>query len=494
MTERPLREHQERALEALRASYASGHHRPVLQLPTGAGKTRVAAEIIKSGLARYPGRRIVFCVPALALIDQTAEAFWAEDVRDIGVIQANNAMTNPHRMVQIASVQTLARRTLPDAGLVIVDECHRASKAIEAWMASQPELPFIGLSATPWARGMGLWYDDLIIAATTSELIEAGFLAPFRVFAASHPDLSGVATVAGDYKEDQLSAVMSAAPLVGDVVRTWLERAPQLPTLVFAVDRAHAYHLQTAFQAAGIAAEYQDANTTDDERRGIRKRFQGGQTRVVCNVGTLTTGVDWDVRCLVMARPTKSEMLYVQIIGRALRTAPGKAEALILDHSDNTLRLGFVTDISYPSLDDGKPKPKKKAETKDGEALPKECPECHNLRPPRVLACVVCGHIEAPQHVAGELVEAKTSMLRHAGMARLPGGVHVAKRDLYAQLKWHAGLRGYKPSWAAMQYKAATGEWPGGLLNTLPPQQVSPEVRRWITSQLRAYATSRKSA
>src|SRR5439155_12036812 len=110
---------------------------------------------------------------------------------------------------------------------------------------------------------------------------------------------------------------------------------------------------QQKFLEEDIPAEYIDCYTEAPERKAIAERFHAGEVKVVCNVGCLTTGVDWDVRCIILARPTRSEMLYVQLVGRGLRTADGKTEALILDHSDNHVRLGFVTDIHYDELDQG---------------------------------------------------------------------------------------------------------------------------------------------
>lgn len=110
-------------------------------------------------------------------------------------------MTDGSQPVQVASTQTLQRRKLPTADIVLVDEAHRWFDFYGRWMA-MPEwqkVPFVGLSASPWTKGLGTHYDDLIIAATTAELIGKGFLSPFRVFAPAHPDLSKVKTVAGDY-------------------------------------------------------------------------------------------------------------------------------------------------------------------------------------------------------------------------------------------------------------------------------------------------------
>src|SRR5690606_34152599 len=155
-------------------------------------------------------------------------------------------------------------------------------------------IPFIGLSATPWAKGLGKHYDDLIIASTTQELIDAGYLSDFKVFAPSHPDLSKVRTVAGDYHDGDLSEVMGESRLVSDCVTTWLEKGQGRPTLCFAVDRAHAKKLQTDFISKGISAGYIDAYTPVEERELIAADFHRGDIQVVCNVGCLTTGIDWD--------------------------------------------------------------------------------------------------------------------------------------------------------------------------------------------------------
>jgi DNA repair protein RadD len=477
-----LRLHQAQAIVALRQSIAAGHRRPLVQAPTGAGKTILAAEIVAGALAKH--NRVVFCVPALSLIDQTVEAFWREGIRNVGVIQANHIMTDWTRPVQVASVQTLRRRERPIADVVIIDEAHRWFDHYGEWMADPDwrDKPFIGLSATPWTKGLGKHFDDLIVASTTAELIEAGYLAPFRTFAPAHPDLTGVRTVAGDYHEGQLSDAMNKPQLVADVVSTWLAKGEDRPTLVFGVDRAHAKHLQERFLAAGVPTAYQDALTDGLERAEIRKAFERGEIRVVCNVGTLTTGVDWDVRCIVLARPTKSEMLFVQIIGRGLRTAPGKTDCLILDHSDTTLRLGFVTDIHHDALDTGKPNKSATEKTKEPK-LPKECSECNFLKPAGVHKCPSCGH--EPEHKAS--VDWQDGELEELGA----GKKAVSMEE---KVRWNAELqaigieRGYKPGWAANQYREKFGVWPAAAAAKVGPKAPSAEVRAWVTSRLIRYA------
>ena len=236
------------------------------------------------------------------------------------------------------------------------------------------ERPVYGLSATPADKGTWEVFQSLLVMSTTQGLIE---LATYQVpgLAADHPNLTGVKTVAGYYHEGQLSRVMQDAPLVANVVETWRKLWNKDKTLLFAVDCAHAQMLQERFTEAGIPCAYQDAHTSSADRADIKRGFHAGTYKVVANIGTLTTGVDWDVRCLQLARPTKSEMLFVQIVGRCLRTAPGKEHALILDHTDTTARLGMVTEIHHEALDDGRMKAKAAPAAKL-PPLPKPCPLC----------------------------------------------------------------------------------------------------------------------
>lgn len=469
---RSLRPHQVQALHLLRQSLRKKKRRPVLMMPTGAGKTLTAANIIRMALAKE--NRVAFCVPAVSLIDQTVEEFWREGVRDVGVIQADHPMQDYSKPVQVCSIQTLEKRKFPDVSLVIVDECHRQFGVIKRWMEEEPELPFIGLSATPWAAGMGKQWDDLLIPTTINDLIEQGFLSPFRAYAAAHPDLTGVRISAGDYNGKDLGEAMNQSGLVADVVESWLKHGEGRPTLVFAVDRAHAKALQGKFTAAGVGAGYIDAFTERDERKAIERQLERGEISVVCNVGCLTTGVDWDVRCIVLARPTRSEMLFVQMIGRGLRTAEGKADCIILDHADNHLRMGFVTDIRHDKLSDGR---KAVAATRQKkEPLPSECPSCSFLKPPKVHKCPACGFAPEKQSAVeaaeGELVPINGRRLYTMAEKQvwLSGLVHIAEE------------RGRKPGWAAWTYKEKFGVWPDHSLEKVPAEPTQ-EVRNYVRAK-----------
>lgn len=472
-----LHDYQREAINRLRSSLAGGKKHPMLAAPTGAGKTVISGSIVDSALAK--GKRVAFAVPALSLVDQTCTAFerYGIPADDIGVMQATHWRRAPHRPVQVCSLQTLDRRGFPEVDLVLVDEAHEVHRSVIRWMKEAPQTVFIGLSATPWAKGLGKLYDDLITVATTQQLIDWGYLSPFRVFAPETPDLSCVRVKAGEFDKGQLSDAMSDEGLVGNVVANWLENGEGRPTLCFGVDRAHAKSLQRRFEAAGVSCGYIDANTPTHDRDEIARQFHVGHLQVVCNIGTLTKGVDWDVRCLILARPTKSPMLHVQIIGRALRTAPGKADALIFDHAGNCARLGFPTDIYRDKLDDGKRNQSGKRASEPREApKPTECTKCSFLRPARVNVCPACGHVHEHkrdvQEAEGQLVELNPAKV---------------KADMAEKQRWFSGLlhiatqRGYSPGWAAHKYREKFGVWPNHCEKV--PSDAAADIRRWVQAK-----------
>lgn len=490
------RPYQLQALEDIRSTVGQGVRRLVVQAPTGAGKTLLSADIVQG--AQRKGNRMVFVVPAISLVDQTLCKFWDEGIRDVGVIQANHAHTDWSKPVQIASIQTIRSRGFyPEAKVVVIDEVHQLHKEHIKWLEHPDwqDVPFIGLSATPWTRGLGRYFESLLVVTTTADLIRDGFLSPFRVFAADTPDLRGVKTVAGDYHEGQLSKVMQEKALVANIIETWKQKWNGDKTLCFGVDCDHAKMLQARFHDAGIACAYQDASTPMKERAEIERGFHNSTYKVVCNVGTLTTGVDWDVRCLILARPTKSEILFTQIVGRALRTAPGKPFALILDHSDTTARLGFVTDIHHETLNMGKVDENKKAKPKP--ALPRPCQKCMCLIPTGVKACPACGY-ERP--LTTKIMERDGTLVEFTG--RVSRGKSVQQRAysmhdravFFSQLKGYGVAKGYQKGWATNKYRDKFGAWPDWSIKGVSPTTCGPEVSQWIKHTQIQWAKSKRNA
>jgi DNA repair protein RadD len=477
-----LRADQQKAVDDVREAMRKTR-RVVLQFPTGAGKTVVAADIISKACGK--GKRAMITVPALSLVDQSVEALYAHGVHDIGVIQAAHHLTNYACSVQVASVQTLVRRAqirmpdevqevirydidkIPEVDVLIVDECHRWFHLFGHWFANEKwrKVPIIGLSATPWYKGLGSYFDTLIVGNTISKMIEEKTLAPFRVFAASHPDLEGVrsrrdATGELDYVEDDLAERMNRPKLVADVVESWKQLGENRPTICFAVNRDHAAHLARQFEESGVPSGYMDCETPEVDRKEIKRKLLSGMIRVVCNVDVLGLGCDWpEISCISMCRPTRSEMRHVQNIGRGLRIAASKQDLIVIDHSDTTLRLGFVSDIHHEELDDGRPKING---AKPCE-LPKECPQCHYLKAPRTAVCPACGH-KVEQHAkpvivaAGTLKEMKPEDIKQKEMPaakKFPN-----KHKTYGELMWYQQKHGKKDKWAVANYKTLYGVWP----------------------------------
>lgn len=491
---RTLREDQAAAIDFCRESVLDGHRRTMLQAPCSFGKTVVSSKMLGSALDR--GHSALFVVPSVGLIDQTYKSFWDEGITDIGVIQANHPQTNRRRKLQIASVKTLIRRDMPKADLVVIDEAHQWFKFYEDWMSDPDwlDVPFIGMSATPWTRGLGKWYSNLVIASTTKTMIETGLSSPFRAFAPKSglkPNLAEIKTRCGDWCAGELAKEMSRRILVADVVENWLARGEDRPTLCFAVNRAHAKLLRDEFEAAGVATAYVDALTPRDQRDIIGSKLKYGVIKVVINIGCCTTGIDWDVRCIILARPTKSEILYVQIIGRGLRLADGKDDLLIFDHSDTTARLGFASDINYDRLDMGvysRNNPDRPRREKSD--LPSECPQCGYLKPPSERKCSQCGYeYKRPPGVItieGELEE-KTKTASKTEVT------WEEKQKFYSMLLQVCDARKAKPGWAAYKFKDRFGEWPPRDFST---QRVEPtgEVLNWIKSRDIAFAKRSREA
>lgn len=486
-----LRADQQTAISMLRDAVANGHRRVVMQGPTGFGKTLVAADMVQK--ARQKQKRVLITVPAISLVDQTVEALAVQGIRDVGVIQAQHFMTDPTQPVQVASVQTLMHRAIPPSDLVLVDETHKWFKFYEQWFCNidWQNVPIIGLSATPWTKGLGAYYGKLIVANTISEMIDGGMLAPFKVFAPTHPDLEAVRIRAGDYVEEDLFEVMKPKELVADIIDSWKKLGDGRPTILFAVNRAHADQLCVDFNAAGIPSAYMDCDTPLLERMHIRNRLKAGDIKVVHNVDVIGLGVDWpEVSCIIYARPTRSEMRYVQNIGRGLRIDEGKRDLVIIDHSDTTLTLGFVSDIHHEALDDGKPK----LTSEPIVQLPKECPQCHYVKPPRCAVCPNCGYeavhqAKAIKPVEGELKELENDKRKAAPVAaKLP-----SKATTYAQLIWYARSKGYKDGWASNKYRDIYGVWPSRI--DWEPHVKAPEMvlASWIKAQFIRYAKSKES-
>ena len=327
--------------------------RVIVVAPTGSGKTIIAAEIIRRAVAS--GQRVLVLAHRVEIIKQTSEKLFAHGIQS-GIIQAGFA-TRPDEPVQVASIQTLWMRAvkmrkmeLPQADLLIIDECHHApAQTYQKIIDAYPNAVLIGLTATPCrgdGRGLGGIFHRIIECPQVADLIDQQFLVKTIAYApVTQPDLKGVKTVAGDYVESQLAQRMDRDDLVGDIITHWHKFGERRKTVCFATGVQHSMHIAAEFVKAGVRAEHLDGATPRIERDAILARLASGETEVVSNCMVLTEGWDMpEVACCILARPTKKMGLYRQMVGRILRPAENKQNAIVLDHAGTVFRHGFVED------------------------------------------------------------------------------------------------------------------------------------------------------
>lgn len=493
-----LRGYQEGAIGKLRSALAR-NRRVMLYSPTGSGKTEMGFAMILGAMAK--GRKVVFIANRKELVRQASRRLDAAGIAH-GILQADNTRSLDARVL-VCSIDTVHRRGLPDdVGLLIIDEAHAVAGSVKyrELLFRYNLVPCIGLSATPFSPGLGKHYNELrgplfealVEAVTIRELIDLGFLVDCDVFAPADPDLAGVKTqrsIGGeiDYNETQLAEAVDKPALVGDIVQHWQRLAAGKQTVCFASNIAHSQHIAAAFQRAGVTAAHIDYHHDDDERAAILDAFARGEITVLSNSALLAEG--WDcpaVEVMILARPTKSLIRYVQMVGRVLRPAPGKGRALLLDHSGTVLRLGFATDDLPLELDDGNANKagSRKEERKMSE--PKPCPSCKFVRPAGVHVCPQCGF--APTRQSG--VEAADGELVKLDRKTKKPATPDRKQHIYSQLLQVCRAKGYRPGWAANQYRAMFGVWPRGLRDV----EAAPtgELLGWLKSQQIRFAKGRE--
>jgi superfamily II DNA or RNA helicase len=497
------REKQIVALNMLRSAWKQ-HGSFMMYAPVGFGKTAIAALIASGFISR--NMRIMFVAPYTVLLDQTANRFieYGLPAEEIGYIWRDHPAYDPQRLIQIASADTLIRRDFPEnIDLLIIDEAHlKRKKILEIidHLTANTDVKVIGLSGTPFSAWLGTYYQKLIKPTTMKELISIGALSKYEFYAPSHPDMSDVKTSvqAGygrDYNEAQSGDVMSDPTLVGDIVKNWLENGEDRPTICFCVNVAHANYVTVEFSRAGVMVEVMTASTPHEERQLTISRFEQGITKIIINVGVLVAGFDSDVRCIIFARPTKSEIRWIQILGRGLRPAPGKDHCIIFDHTGTVHQMGYPDDIEYdylPATSDGmEDAPARVVRTEQPERLPKECTQCHYVKPVGIYICPKCGF----KPIAGEDIDTdKTRSLKKVKQAKEVVTTAV-KQAWWSQILYYQRTRSAqgKPvsdGWCSHVYKKKFDVWPNGLHRT--PMAITPVVSNFIKSTQIAYAKSKQ--
>lgn len=374
-----LRPYQVEAIEAARQQFRQGKRRVLITAPTGSGKTVVGAQIISN--AEQGGRGVLFVAHRRELVQQTVDKLIRFGVRP-GVIMGG-VRPQPGRTVQVVSIQALTHRldSVGQVDLVVVDECHHVtpSNQYAKVLSLFPKALVIGLTATPWrldGAGLADVFDGHVIASTPRKLRDEGFLVPVGGWQYEPIDTRNARVKGGDYDAKTVESAAMNAKLFGEIITEWKAHAGGARTVLFACTIRHSIALAQAFRSAGVAAEHLDGTTPTGERDAILGRIRSGATRVLCNVNVATEGWDCpDLECVVLARPTLSTSLFLQMVGRVLRPNEGKQMARIHDHARCLATHG------HPYADrDYSPEKSAKASRRDSEG------GCS-----RVLRCDKCG-------------------------------------------------------------------------------------------------------
>lgn len=374
----------------------------------------------------------------------------------------------------------------------LVHNCHIARKQTTEFIKKNPDIKVIGLTATPFTKGLGDIYSKVICGMTTGDLVERKWLAPLKVFIAKEIDMTGAKKVAGEWSQEETTK--RGMQITGDIVGEWINKTHEIfgrprKTIVFCSGVAHGTDLVAQFAARGynfVSISYKD----DDEfKRSAIEDFAKPDTEIHGLIATdvLTRGFDVpDVMIGVSARPfSKSLSSHIQQLGRVMRPNPDKEFALWLDHSGNYIRFLDDWDEVYANgveeLSDVREKAKKEPTKNKKEAS--KCPVCHALWPKHSNTCSSCGHVRKRRNeissVNGEMVE----------LSENTKNVKEEKQDFYSELQYIALSKSYNSHWADHKYREKFGVWPKGLNSE--PKHPSVKTINWIKHKHIAFVKGR---
>lgn len=509
MSNFPLREYQQKAVNSVQQTWNEGAQDVVLVMPTGSGKSRCMAE-----LAKIDGP-VVIAAHRRELVSQLALAVAKEGLPHRFIAQKKtvtfctsqqmekigHSMFAPSANIIVTSVQTLANRTrerwFDDVKGYFSDEGHHGVQNTQWGKCRElfPRAKALWPTASPIrADGKGLgrhasgYADKMIIGPCMRDLISQQHLADYRlIMAETDIDLTAdmISTTTGDYKPSALKKAMEDSNIVGDTVSVWKTYADGMLTVIFTVDVDSAEVLADEFRKTGIPAEAISSRNTDEERAAIIKRFERRTTLILCNSDLVGEGYDCPaMECTIMDRPTESYALFIQQWGRPLRPEPGK-KALIIDKVGNVRRFiarGFpLPDQHYNwSLDN---RDRKSSSSTAGNTTCTNAgdPEqgiqpCLMPYPSGLVCCPYCGHVpekalrSGPDRVEGNLRELTPEELEELRRAvviidRDPGSVkdqmlnagapavaaYSAMKNIQAMNDAQRNLRGTITTWAGLQ-------------------------------------------
>jgi superfamily II DNA or RNA helicase len=400
-------------------------------LGCGGGKSVIQAEISRSATAK--DNRVLFLVHRQELCQQISNTFSAQGV-DMALCSVSMVQTVSRHLDRILTPQ-----------LIITDEAHHSTastyrKIYDAF----PGALRLGFTATPCrlnAGGLGEVYTDLITSVSTQWLIENHYLAPYKYYSVKLADTSGLHIRAGDYKADEVAALMQNSEIYGGTVEQWERLARGKKTIVYCASVEAARMTAAQFIRSGYPAASLDGSTPPEVRRQVMESFRRGDTLILCNCELFGEGLDVpDCECTVLLRPTQSLTLYIQQSMRSMRYMPDKT-AIIIDHVGNCYLHGLPDDNREWTLE-----PKKKQEN---IVKIRECKECFAVYPPSLDKCPYCGApaVKEVQRKDKKVVDIDLVEMKRQDDIRSTR-LADAQLETWAEVVEFQKLHGYKFAWA----------------------------------------------
>ena len=479
-----LRDYQLETLDGLRKGFAAGHRTQMLYSPTGGGKTEMAIALLEA--TKKKGNKAAMILDRIILCDQTSQRLEKYSIEH-GVLQSGHWRYRPYESIQVCSAQTLEKRgSFPGLTLMIVDEAHAMRTQTIDFIKSNPDIKVIGLSASPFTKGLASVYQNVVSTVTTKQLVDQGVLCPLRVFIAKEIDMAGAKKVAGEWSQAETSK--RGMQITGDVVSEWVKMTHEIfgkprKTIVFCSGVEHGTDLSKKFAERGynfISISYKDDSQF---KRDVIEDFSKPDTEIHGLIATdvLTKGFDVpDVMIGVSARPfSKSFSSHVQQMGRVMRGHPNKPFAVWLDHSGNYIRFQEEWDEVFnegvTKLEDGKEKTKK--EKTEGEKEAAKCPRCGHLWATGSDSCLHCGFTREKRSVVesvpGEMEELKSAQTRES------------KQEYWSMCQHKMRYGGWTEARCKASYKDKFGVWPSGLETT--PKTPDLKFEKAVKAQLIRY-------
>ena len=408
-----LRPYQNEAVDALFDYWNKGGGNPLIEMATGTGKSLVIASATKRLLTDYPGLRVVMLVHVRELVEQNAQALlraWPQC--PLGINSAGLGRRDRHSQVLFASIQSVFRDdgySLGERHLVLIDEAHLVPTAGEGMYRTfldnlrqrEPDLRVCGFTATPYRLGSGRLdqghdrlFDKTVFNYGIAQGVKDGYLTPLIAKGTSAEiNVAGVKRRGGEFVAGSLEAAADNASLIDAACSEIIERgADRKSWLLFCAGVSHAMNVRDALRAKGIEAAVVTGETPSGERASIFRDFKAGRIRALCGMNVFTTGFDAPgVDLVAMLRPTLSTGLYVQMLGRGTRLAPGKTDCLVLDYAGNVRRHGPVDDVSV-SRGKSSNASEKEAGVTPETVRARLCPECGTYNSLAARFCIECDY------------------------------------------------------------------------------------------------------